>query len=382
MFFSRAPRSNALFLPLGGVAVGAAVDVPLRVAEEENGVQLGLRHGDAPGVLAPDDVHQLLGGLEAAHGGGNRGPEGPGPGGAAGKNRPLERKNGRGPPDAVLRGDKHPVPGVFAAAHDEVHRHGLFTVPALPQDDAPPGMEGRPFAGALKSRAFEPDAPNYTPRISGLLSDDAPPGIGISFQQVQEISLFHIRPPYLEFQFIESSFLIIYHPVRKVGKELIVTNGDQTDTVRDYLLEGRTFAEALKQRTFEPDGPHLILRIQRLPPLLRQGLRRLRVQDDPLRVPLEGGQGIPVPQVGVEEAALPGKGRVVVVEVPAAAILVPLGTFQNGELEAAAFDPRPAGSPSPLLRLSGGGRREPTGKSPEYDTPGIFIPVSGIPANP
>ena len=30
--------------------------------------------------------------------------------------------------------------------------------------------------------------------------------------------------------------LIIYHPVRKVGKELIVTNGDQTDTVRDYLL--------------------------------------------------------------------------------------------------------------------------------------------------
>ena len=66
MFFSRALRSNALFLPLGGVAVGAAVDVPLRVAEEENGVQLGLRHGDAPGVLAPDDVHQLLGGMEAA----------------------------------------------------------------------------------------------------------------------------------------------------------------------------------------------------------------------------------------------------------------------------------------------------------------------------
>ena len=80
--------------------------------------------------------------------------------------------------------------------------------------------------------------------------------------------------------------LIIYHPVRKVSNELIVTNGDQTDTV-----------------------PHL----------LRQGLRRLGVQNDPLRVPLEGGQGIPVPQVGVEEAALPGKGRVVVVEVPAAA---------------------------------------------------------------
>lgn len=58
--------------------------------------------------------------------------------------------------------------------------------------------------------------------------------------------------------------LIIYHPVRKVGNELIVTNGDQTDTVRDYLLEGRTFAEALKTRTFEPDGPNWTPRISGL----------------------------------------------------------------------------------------------------------------------
>ena len=48
--------------------------------------------------------------------------------------------------------------------------------------------------------------------------------------------------------------LIIYHPVRKAGRDLIVTNGDQTDTVRDCLLEGRAFAEALKSRAFEPDG--------------------------------------------------------------------------------------------------------------------------------
>ena len=50
--------------------------------------------------------------------------------------------------------------------------------------------------------------------------------------------------------------LIIYHPVRQVGKGLIVTNGDQTDTIRDYLLQGRTFAEALHSREFEPDGPN------------------------------------------------------------------------------------------------------------------------------
>ena len=58
--------------------------------------------------------------------------------------------------------------------------------------------------------------------------------------------------------------LIIYHPVRKAGRGLIVTNGDQTDTVRDFLLEGRTFAEALKTRTFEPDAPNYTPRISGL----------------------------------------------------------------------------------------------------------------------
>ena len=58
--------------------------------------------------------------------------------------------------------------------------------------------------------------------------------------------------------------LIIYHPVRKAGRGLIVTNGDQTDTVRDYILKGRTFAEALRSRTFEPDGPNYTPRISGL----------------------------------------------------------------------------------------------------------------------
>ena len=57
---------------------------------------------------------------------------------------------------------------------------------------------------------------------------------------------------------------IIYHPVRQVGKGLIVTNGDQTDTIRDYLLQGRTFAEALYSREFEPDGPNYTPRISGL----------------------------------------------------------------------------------------------------------------------
>ena len=57
---------------------------------------------------------------------------------------------------------------------------------------------------------------------------------------------------------------IIYHPVRQVGQGLIVTNGDQTDTVRDYILQGRTFQEALRSREFEPDGPNYTPRISGL----------------------------------------------------------------------------------------------------------------------
>ena len=58
--------------------------------------------------------------------------------------------------------------------------------------------------------------------------------------------------------------LIIYHPVRKVGKDLVVTNGDQTDTIRDFLLEGQTFEAALRTREFEPDGPNWTPRISGL----------------------------------------------------------------------------------------------------------------------
>ena len=56
--------------------------------------------------------------------------------------------------------------------------------------------------------------------------------------------------------------LIIYHPVRIVGDDTVVTNGDQTDTIRDGLLEGKVFAQSLRTREFEPDPdnytpPHL-----------------------------------------------------------------------------------------------------------------------------
>lgn len=58
--------------------------------------------------------------------------------------------------------------------------------------------------------------------------------------------------------------LIIYAPVRTTGPYTIVTNGDQTDTIARCLAEGRTFASALRTRTFEPDAPNLTPRISGL----------------------------------------------------------------------------------------------------------------------
>ena len=56
--------------------------------------------------------------------------------------------------------------------------------------------------------------------------------------------------------------LIIYAPVRIPDRAtLVVTNGDQTDTVCDYLAAGKTFEDALRTRTFEPDAPNFTPRI-------------------------------------------------------------------------------------------------------------------------
>ena len=56
--------------------------------------------------------------------------------------------------------------------------------------------------------------------------------------------------------------LIIYHPVRRLDNGVtIVTNGDQTDTIRDNILAGHCYRHALNTRTFEPDPPNYTPRI-------------------------------------------------------------------------------------------------------------------------
>ena len=60
---------------------------------------------------------------------------------------------------------------------------------------------------------------------------------------------------------VEDPSLIIYAAIRKTESGLIVTNGDQTDTVYDGLKAGLSFSDSLKSREFEPDAPNLTPRI-------------------------------------------------------------------------------------------------------------------------
>ncbi len=55
--------------------------------------------------------------------------------------------------------------------------------------------------------------------------------------------------------------LIIYNPVLVLGDTQIVTNGDQTDTIYTFMQQGKTFEDALRTRTFEPDAPNFTPRI-------------------------------------------------------------------------------------------------------------------------
>lgn len=69
-----------------------------------------------------------------------------------------------------------------------------------------------------------------------------------------------IRTEAYDPQKLSDPSLIIYHPVRAMGDKLIVTNGDQTDTIRTH----GDFHRALMTREYEPDGPNWTPRISAL----------------------------------------------------------------------------------------------------------------------
>ena len=60
---------------------------------------------------------------------------------------------------------------------------------------------------------------------------------------------------------LEDPSLIIYAPVRVLGNKIIVTNGDQTDTIYEGMDKQLTFEQSLRTREFEPDAPNYTPRI-------------------------------------------------------------------------------------------------------------------------
>ena len=70
-----------------------------------------------------------------------------------------------------------------------------------------------------------------------------------------------LRTEAFDISLLADPSLIIYAPVRVLGNNTIVTNGDQTDTIYDYLADGKSFAAGLRSRCFEPDAPNFTPRI-------------------------------------------------------------------------------------------------------------------------
>lgn len=60
---------------------------------------------------------------------------------------------------------------------------------------------------------------------------------------------------------VSDARLILYRPAARVGDRLVLTNGDQTDTIAEGFAEGLSFEEALKTRRHEPDAPHFTPRV-------------------------------------------------------------------------------------------------------------------------
>ena len=85
-----------------------------------------------------------------------------------------------------------------------------------------------------------------------------------SRNRVFEVSDDDIRTKVFDESLLSDPSLIIYSPVRVLGKKIIVTNGDQTDTIYEYLKDKKTFEDALYTRTFEPDAPNFTPRISGL----------------------------------------------------------------------------------------------------------------------
>jgi len=91
---------------------------------------------------------------------------------------------------------------------------------------------------------------------------------------VEDGGAIFTRP--VDMTLVSDPSLIIYAALRTSGDATVLTNGDQTDTIVDALAKGGTFEDALRTRTFEPDGPNFTSRISAIVQPGRYKLSQLR----------------------------------------------------------------------------------------------------------
>lgn len=104
---------------------------------------------------------------------------------------------------------------------------------------------------------------------------------------------------------MDNPSLLLYAPVRTHQNMVIVTNGDQTDTVYDALLRGERFEDALRTRAFEPDDPHYTPRISGL------GVLKDDAFSYTLSILKRGAAGECLRYYYEYESAAPGEGRLI-----------------------------------------------------------------------
>lgn len=60
---------------------------------------------------------------------------------------------------------------------------------------------------------------------------------------------------------VSDASLIFYRPLIEADEWLVLTNGDQTETIARGFRAGQSFSEALNTRRHEPDAPHFTPRV-------------------------------------------------------------------------------------------------------------------------
>ena len=73
-----------------------------------------------------------------------------------------------------------------------------------------------------------------------------------------------VRTEPIDERLVKDPSLIIYRAMDTYETKLVVSNGDQSDTILSSLAEGKGMAEALESRTYEPDAPNYTSRISGL----------------------------------------------------------------------------------------------------------------------